>query len=71
MSVRNQWLLSLGNLNAMQGKVKQSKAKGDFDGIIWMDAGYGVSIDYRSRAKFNYIRRYDIDHGVKSFTFDT
>jgi hypothetical protein len=44
---------------------------GDYDGVIWVDAGCEVSINSISRRKFNKFRNFAIEHGVAAFTLDT
>lgn len=50
---------------AMQGRW------GDFEGVIWIDAGCEVTINHLSSVKFNRFKKYAIDHGVACFSLDT
>jgi hypothetical protein len=44
---------------------------GDFEGVIWVDAGCEVSINSISKRKFNKFRNFAIENGVAAFTLDT
>ena len=50
---------------AMKGKW------GDFDGVVWIDAGCEVSINYLSKKRFTYFKKFAVNHGVACFTLDT
>jgi hypothetical protein len=44
---------------------------GQFDGVVWIDAGCEVTINPASRIKFNKFKNFAIKHGVAAFTLDT
>jgi hypothetical protein len=44
---------------------------GDFDGVLWIDAGCEVSINPMSTVAFKKFQRYAIANGVAAFTLDT
>lgn len=44
---------------------------GDFDGVIWIDAGCEVSINPVSLLRFRHFKSYARRHGVASFTLNT
>lgn len=44
---------------------------GDFDGVIWIDAGCEVSINPLSTVKFHKFQEFARKHGVACFTLDT
>ena len=44
---------------------------GDFDGVIWIDAGCEVSINPVSLLRFRHFKNYARRHGVASFTLNT
>jgi hypothetical protein len=44
---------------------------GEFDGVIWIDAGCEVSINPFSRLKFRYFQKYARTHGVACFALST
>lgn len=44
---------------------------GDFEGVIWVDAGCEVSVNPISRIRFNTFKTFAKKHGVSCFTLDT
>jgi len=44
---------------------------GDFDGVIWIDAGCEVTLNFLSRQKFLFFKDYAQGHGVSCYTLDT
>lgn len=44
---------------------------GDFDGVIWIDAGCEVTINPLSKVKFRKFQEFAREHGVACFTLDT
>jgi hypothetical protein len=44
---------------------------GQFDGVVWIDAGCEVTINPASRIRFNKFKNFAIKHGVAAFTLDT
>jgi len=51
--------------SAMQGEW------GDYEGIVWIDAGCEVTINHLSKIKFNSFKKQAISHGVACFCLDT
>ena len=44
---------------------------GNFDGVIWIDAGCEVTINALSKQKFRHFEKYAQIHGISCFTLDT
>jgi len=44
---------------------------GNFDGVIWIDAGCEVTLNPLSKLNFRKFQKHSKDHGVASFTLET